>query len=150
MDTSAYFRIHIRANSDCEEEQAVKYLVRDKVVEYLLPVVAGTNSKDEAKACVEKNLKNIEEVANSVLEKNGFSYKSHAEVKKEEFPTRVYEEVTLPEGVYDALILELGTGSGKNWWCVVYPPLCFSQNISGKVVYKSWIVEKIKEWKAER
>ena len=87
----------------------------------------------------------IENVANSVLEEEGFDYKSKAKLKNEYFPTRVYENITLEEGYYDALILELGSGTGDNWWCIVFPAFCFTktQN-SDNIVYISLIWEIIK------
>lgn len=142
IDTENYLRVHIRANSNKEEDQAVKYLVRDSVVEFLTPTVAGCESKTQAIAKIGAQLSAVEEVARRVLRENGFSYPAKATLRKEQFPTRVYESATLPAGVYDALILELGTGTGDNWWCVVYPPLCFSGG-NANFVYKSKIKEII-------
>ena len=81
-------------------------------------------------------------LANQVLAKNGFNYKATVAVRNEEFPTRVYEDLTLESGYYDALIVELGRAKGDNWWCVVYPPMCFTGNESG-IIYKSKILEII-------
>ena len=148
-EKSAYLRVHIRANSNSEEDQAIKYKVRDAVVEFLTPIVAACESKDEAIAEITKKLPEAEKVAKSVLEANGYDYGAKAGIRKEEFPTRVYESVTLEAGVYDALILELGTGTGDNWWCVVYPPLCFTSG-NGNVVYKSKIAEIIRKFYAEK
>ena len=144
-----YLRIHIRADSNEEEAQRVKYAVRDRVVCYLTPLVSMCSSKEEAKKALQDNLKGIEETAEEVLKENGFSYGARASVREENFPTRIYEEVTLEAGVYDALILELGSGKGDNWWCVVYPPLCF-QGGQGNVVYKSRIKEIIEKFFAEK
>ena len=134
--TAAYLRVHIRANSNGADDQAVKYEVRDGVVEYLTPVVAECETKAAAIGAIEARLGGIETVAERILEENGYAYGARASVRKEEFPTRVYDGATLPAGVYDALILELGTGEGDNWWCVVYPPLCFTGG-RANVVYKS-------------
>ena len=82
-----------------------------------------------------------------MLARNGFDYAARAEVRTEEFPTRVYGDYTLPAGTYTALIVELGSGKGDNWWCVVYPPLCFAGSSQGNVVYKSKIAEIIENWK---
>ena len=92
-----------------------------------------------------KELGAIEEVAKEILRENGFSYGAKASLRREDFPTRVYDGVTLEAGVYDALILELGSGKGDNWWCVVYPPLCFTSG-NGNIVYKSMIAEIIKKF----
>ena len=140
---AAYLRVHIRANSNGAEDQAVKYEVRDGVVAYLTPVAASCQTKAEAMQAVGARLSEIEAVAERILQENGYRYGVKASLKKEEFPTRVYEGATLPAGVYDALILELGTGEGDNWWCVVYPPLCFTGG-RVNVVYKSKILEIIR------
>ncbi len=137
-----YLRIHVRANSNLIEEQQVKYKVKDAVVEYLTPFIAECNTKQKAQKMLLDNLSQIETVANNVLTSNGFNYKAKASVRREEFPTRVYENVTLSAGVYEALILELGSGLGDNWWCVVYPPLCFTGEGAG-YVYKSKILQII-------
>lgn len=139
---TSYLRVHIRANTNAADDQAVKYKVRDEVVEFLTPTVADCETKQEAIEKISAKLPEIERVADGVLRANGYTYGARASVRKEEFPTRVYEEVTLEAGVYDALILELGTGTGDNWWCVVYPPLCFTAG-NGNVVYKSKIAEII-------
>ena len=98
---------------------------------------------------LEENLSNIECVADNVLLENGFNYKSKAELNEEYFPTRSYGEYTLENGFYDALIVNLGSGNGDNWWCVVYPPLCFigSEGTYGKnIKYKSKLVEIIQNF----
>ena len=144
-DAAAYLRVHIRANSNSSEDQAVKYQVRDAVVEYLTPVVADCATKRAAMEKIGANLAEIKAVAERVLEENGYFYGARANIREEEFPTRVYGGATLAAGVYDALILELGTGTGDNWWCVVYPPLCFAGG-NGNVVYKSKIAEIIRSF----
>lgn len=144
-----YLRVHIRANSNSEEDQSVKYLVKAKVVEYLTPTMASTTSQVDAKSKVKRLLPQIEDVANDVLKENGFSYTAKAAIKVEHFPQRSYGNVTLDEGTYEALILNLGTGEGNNWWCVMFPPLCFvgSENTgSNGVVYKSKLVEIINKF----
>ncbi len=144
-ENSAYLRVHIRANSDSEEDQAVKYQVRDRVVEFLTPTVAECKTKAEAMEKIASKLDEAAAVADAVLRENGYDYGARASLRKEEFPTRVYDNLTLDAGVYDALILELGTGEGDNWWCVVYPPLCFSGG-NVNVVYKSKIAEIIRSF----
>lgn len=142
---ASYLRVHIRANSNGADDQAVKYKVRDSVVEFLTPAVAECETKEEAIVTISGKLSEIEAVADRVLRANGYTYGAKASVREEEFPTRVYENVTLEAGVYDALILELGSGTGDNWWCVVYPPLCFTSG-NGNVVYKSKIAEIIQKF----
>ncbi len=138
---SEYLRIHIRANSNNEDEQAVKYLVRDEIVEYLTPLVANYTTKSAAMEGVRTHLSEISAVATKTLQENGFFYAATATLTAEQFPTRVYGEYILPAGEYSALIVNLGSGKGDNWWCVVYPPLCFSGGTN--VIYKSKIKEII-------
>ena len=140
-----YLRIHIRANSNDEVDQNVKYKVKDAIVEALIPILADCETKQEAVKTLKDNFEYIESVADGVLRANNFDYSSSAQIKNEYFPTRVYENITLPEGNYDALILNLGTGQGNNWWCVVYPAFCFTQTKnSDNVVYISRIWDIIK------
>ena len=140
-----YLRIHIRANSNSVYDQNIKYKVKDEVVETLIPFLSKVKTFDEAKKMVEKNFSLIEEVSNKVLRENGFNYKSNAQIKNEYFPTRTYGDLTLKEGNYDALILNLGEGKGNNWWCIVFPAFCFTktQN-SDNIEYISLIWEIIK------
>ena len=146
---AAYLRLHVRANSDSAADQAVKYEIKEAIVEYLTPVAASAESKEEAVAALEAALPGIERTANAVLAENGFAYLSRAEIRAEEFPTRVYDGVTLEAGVYDALIVELGSGKGANWWCVVYPPLCFAGETGANVQYRSRIWEIIHDFFAD-
>lgn len=148
-ENGEYLRIHVRAHSNDERAQAVKYLVKDEVVAYLTPLAARASSKREAMSLLNEHLRGIEQAAERVLTREGFSYGATAKLTVEEFPTRVYGEYTLEKGSYDALILELGEGKGDNWWCVVYPPLCFAGE-NGNVTYKSLIWEKIEAWRKRR
>lgn len=140
-----YLRIHIRANSNSDEDQSVKYKVKDEIVEALIPLLADINSFDEAKDIISQNFDYIENVANQTLVENGFNYGSSASIKNEYFPTRSYDEITLEEGYYDALILNLGSGDGDNWWCIVFPAFCFIQTKKiDNIEYISRIWEIIK------
>lgn len=146
-DKESYLRVHIRANSNSEEDQKVKYLIKDKVVEFITPIVASAKSKDDVENKLLNNEKDIEYYVNQVLKENGFVYGCDMKINNEYFPTRTYDDVTLEANYYDALILNLGSGEGDNWWCVVYPPLCFTnQSNSNCVVYKSKLVEIIKKF----
>lgn len=141
-----YLRIHIRADSNEGAAQAVKYAVRDEVVEYLTPLVASYSTKEAAMDGVNAHLSEIATVADGVLKQNGFFYGATAELTVETFPTRVYGEYVLPAGEYSALVLKLGSGKGDNWWCVVYPPLCFVGDSTANVIYKSKIKEIIRQF----
>ena len=139
----AYLRIHIRANSNSEADQAVKLKVKEAVVNFLTPKVNNCASINEAHAIIERNLTFISAVATQTLNENGFNYAARARINDEFFPTRAYQDLVLGSGVYDALIIELGSGTGDNWWCVIYPPLCFvgENNSTNNIVFKSKIWE---------
>ena len=138
-------RIHIRANSNSEIDQSVKYMVKDAIVEALIPVLSEVESKDEAVKVMTENFDYIENVADAVLKSEGFSYKSSARIDNEYFPSRTYQNLTLDEGYYDALIVDLGSGEGNNWWCVVFPAFCFTETKNfDNIVYISRIWEILK------
>ena len=138
-----YLRIHVRANSNEQIDQDIKYVVKDAVVNYLTPYIATCDTREKADKMLNEQLKGVESVCDRVLKSNGFNYKSKASVKNEKFPTRAYGNLTLDSGFYDALIIELGSGTGDNWWCVVYPPLCFTGENGGQYVYRSKIADII-------
>lgn len=147
-DNSEILRIHIRANSNSNIDQTVKYQVKDAVVSVMLPILSECETKEQAEKSLVENFDVIESVANKVLFQNGFSYTAKAKLAREEFPARAYGQEVYDAGFYDALILELGEAQGDNWWCVVYPPLCFLQsNNSNDVQYTSKLVELIKKIK---
>jgi stage II sporulation protein R len=149
VENEAYLRIHIRADSNENAAQAVKYRVKERVVEYLTPLVAEYPTKEAAMQGLSKELHRLSAVAEGVLREEGFSYGASAELKRESFPTRIYGEYTLPAGEYAALIITLGKGEGDNWWCVVYPPLCFAAT-DANVIYKSKILEIIQEFQKNK
>lgn len=145
LQNTEYLRIHIRANSNQTVDQTVKYQVKERVVEYLTPFIAECKTKEQAEKMLNDNLSGIKTVAEKVLQEKGFSYSANAKLKVEEFPTRIYGNLELEKGFYKALIIELGSGEGDNWWCVVYPPLCFTGGECG-YVYKSKILEVINDF----
>ena len=141
---AAYLRMHVRANSDSAADQEIKYAVKDALVDYLIPVAAECETKAAAMEAIGARLAALEEVADGLLAEAGFSYTAKASLREEEFPARVYDGVTLEAGVYDALIVELGEAEGQNWWCVVYPPLCFAgEATGGNVRFGSRLLEII-------
>lgn len=138
-----YLRIHIRANSNSEIDQSIKYQIKDLVVCYFTPKIKDLKSKAQAKAFFENEKQSVNSLIDGFLKENGFNYKSNMVIREEYFPTRVYDDLTLEEGYYDAIIIELGKAEGDNWWCVVYPPLCFSDD---NVRYKSIIKEYLDKY----
>lgn len=143
-----YIRIHIRANSNIDADQSVKLKVRDAVVTFLTPILSEAKTKEEATEILSGSLIEIEKVADYVLSKEGFAYSASATLDKEKFPEKEYDdELTLKEGIYDALVINLGEGAGDNWWCIAFPPLCFVPDENTSIEYRSKILEIIEEWK---
>jgi len=121
---SDVLRLHIIANSDSDEDQAVKLAVRDRILTCGEDIFSGDISAAEAEDCLTPYLGKLKNTADEVLAENGFGYSSSAEIVYEYFDTREYDGFTLPAGKYTALKIVLGRGEGKNWWCVMFPPLC--------------------------
>ena len=117
-------RIHILADSDSESDQKLKLMVRDAILEYTDSLYDSVNSKDEAVKLTEDNLTGIIDTAEATLRKQGDSKNVTAEIVEMDFNTRFYEDITMPSGNYTALRIKIGSGKGKNWWCVMYPSLC--------------------------
>ena len=117
-------RLHILANSDSEEDQALKLKVRDAVVEAAAGWLDGAENADEALALAKERLPELKAVAQQTVTDAGYDYPVDATLCTMYFTTRQYDTVTLPAGVYEAVRFTIGSGEGKNWWCVVYPPLC--------------------------
>ncbi len=141
-----YLRIHIRANSNSRIDQNIKYTIKDDLVNYLTPLVSQCNSFDEVVDMIDDNINDMENLCDNILTDNGFSYTSKIMINEEYFPTRAYGEYVLESDFYDAIIVNLGEAKGDNWWCVVYPPLCFlnAKNVDkNNIVYKSKILELI-------
>lgn len=145
---SDFLRLHIRADSNEYADQQVKLKVRDEIVAYLTPRLSGAANAADAKRIIKSEIKNLEAIGDGVLKSNGFSYGASARLTRENFPTRAYGDIVLESGEYDALIINLGSGKGDNWWCVAYPPLCFVGEESGdETEYKSLIKEIIEKWR---
>lgn len=142
-----YLRLHIRANSNSEIDQTVKYEIKSVLVEFLSPSFDGVKSKKEAIEIVNKMKFEIENKCDVVLKEKGFCYKSNVKVDNEFFPTRSYSNVTLESGYYDAVIVELGKAEGDNWWCVMYPPLCFvnKNETTKQIKYESRLINFFKK-----
>ena len=122
--SSDVFRLHIIANSDSEEDQALKIKVRDAVLEAGSDIFGGSSDSRQAAAKAEENLDLLRETAVSTIRDNGFDYNVHCEVAKVHFDERAYGSAVLPEGEYTSLQIRIGEAEGKNWWCVMFPPLC--------------------------
>lgn len=127
------FRLHVIANSDSKEDQDLKYKVRDAVLEYMNNISAECSSKEEVIKLAYEHQNDFISVAEKVIKENGFDYNVKIEIGNFEFPTKYYGDISLPAGFYDALKIEIGEAKGQNWWCVMFPPLCFVDVTSGVV-----------------
>lgn len=123
--SNSVFRLHVIANSNSEEDQNLKYKVRDAIIEYMNSISKGVSSKEEAIKIAEENKENFYNIAKKVINDNGFNYNVNINIGNFSFPTKTYGDISLPAGFYDALKVEIGEASGKNWWCVMFPSLCF-------------------------
>ena len=137
--SNSIFRLHIIANSDSIEDQNLKYLVRDNILEYMNSLTDASNpsSKEDIIRIAKEHLSDFEEIAKKTIYENGFNYKVSAEVGNFDFPVKTYGDISFPSGYYDALRIKIGNASGKNWWCVMFPPLCFIDVSSGIVPEES-------------
>lgn len=127
------FRLHVIANSDSKEDQNLKYIVRDNLINYMNSICNHCSSKEETIDIVAKHLSDFTNIANQTIADNGFSYQASVELGNFEFPTKNYADISFPSGYYDALKVKLGNSKGQNWWCVLYPSLCFIDVTSGIV-----------------
>ena len=123
--SNSVFRLHIIANSDSEQDQNLKFAVRDNLISYMNSICTDVSSKDEAIKVATEHLENLKKVAQDVIQENGFDYNVALEIGNFDFPTKNYGDIHLPAGFYDALKVKIGNASGKNWWCVLFPSLCF-------------------------
>lgn len=128
---SDLIRLHVVADSDSEEDQAVKLQVRDAVIAALQDKMDSSWDASQAKAYLQAHLEEIQAVANETLEALGSTDTAAVTLGLEEFPVRYYDTFTLPSGVYESLRVTIGEGEGKNWWCVVFPSLCVSATSEG-------------------
>ena len=119
------FRFHVRANSDSEADQQLKQAVRDTILETFKEELNASRSAEETRLFLTDKLGEIEACARSAVQAHGFDYPVSASVGREYFPTRAYGDVVLPPGRYETLLAEIGAGAGQNWWCVMFPPLCY-------------------------
>ena len=131
--SNSVFRLHVIANSDSDEDQALKYKVRDKVLEYMNEIAKDCTSKEDVIILAYEYQDKFKEIAENVIKENGYDYDVNIKIGNFEFPTKYYGDISLPAGYYDALRIEIGKAEGQNWWCVMFPPLCFVDVTSGVV-----------------
>ena len=127
------FRLHVIANSDSKEDQNLKYIVRDNLLDYMNSLCANCSTKEEAISIAKEHINDFEKIATNTIIEHGYSYNISVEIGNFEFPTKQYGDISLPAGYYDALRVKIGESKGQNWWCVMFPPLCFVDVTSGVV-----------------
>lgn len=120
------FRLHILANSDSTEDQELKLYVRNKVIDYLHQY--SFNNKSELITFLNNNQLSLQKVIDDAIKEKGYSYTSSFEIENSFYPQKQYENITLPAGNYDGLKIKIGKAEGKNWWCVLFPPMCLINN----------------------
>ncbi len=131
--SESVFRLHVIANSNSDEDQCLKYKVRDSLLAYMNDICKDCSTKEEAIEIASEHQKEFREIALSTIYNEGYSYDVNIEIGNFEFPTKHYGDISLPAGYYDALKVEIGEAAGRNWWCVMFPSLCFIDVSSGIV-----------------
>ena len=127
------FRLHVVTNSDSKEDQELKLKVRDELLSYMNIISKDSTSKEEAMQIANKHQEEFIQIAEKVVRENGYDYIVKVKIGKSDFPTKYYGDITLPAGTYDALKVQIGDAKGQNWWCVMFPPLCFVDVSTGIV-----------------
>ncbi|WP_088104400.1 stage II sporulation protein R [Halalkalibacter urbisdiaboli] len=127
-------RLRILANSDSIKDQALKRDIRDKVNKAITEWVTDVQDLEAAKEAIQSNLDEIEAIVANELEKQGLDQTYEVSFDEVQFPTKVYGNIVYPAGYYNAVLITLGEGKGENWWCVLFPPLCFLDMANGEAV----------------
>lgn len=125
------FRLHIVANSNSKEDQELKLKVRDEIISYIKTISSNCKTKSEIIDITQKNINELYKIANSVITKNNFNYDVSIKIGEFYFPTKYYGNISMPAGIYDSLKIELGSAQGENWWCSLFPALCFTDISNG-------------------
>ena len=128
-------RFHVLANSDSDIDQDLKLRVKDEVLKYISPILNESQSLEESREILKREDKNIIKIAEDYIKSQGFDYTVETTLTRENFPVKEYGNIVLPQGEYEAYRILIGEGKGKNWWCVMFPPLCFIDVTKGQVAY---------------
>ena len=129
--SSKVLRLHILANSNASFDQELKLKVRDNVINYVTPLLKDSISLSQTKEIISRNIDNINAIAQETVSKYS-NYKTYISLASSNFPTKHYENFSFPAGNYEALKIIIGEGKGNNWWCIMFPPLCFTNSSSGE------------------
>lgn len=134
---NSIFRLHVIANSDSDEDQNLKYIVRDNLIDYMKKISSEAINKEEAIEIAKSHTDEFYTIAKQTIIDNGYDYDVSVEIGNFDFPTKHYGDISIPSGYYDALKVKIGEAKGQNWWCVMFPPLCFVNVTSGIVPEES-------------
>ena len=134
---SNIIRFHVRAESDSKEDQWLKLQVKEAVLAYISPVLSKSQSVDESRQLLYNESENIRNVAAATLRSLGDESDVNVYFENCYFPMKTYGDMTFPPGEYEAFRVDIGEAQGKNWWCVLYPPLCFVDAVYGEVPEES-------------
>jgi stage II sporulation protein R len=129
-------RFHVIANSDTTQDQALKLKVRDQVLSFITPKLKDSKSIDESRNIIKKYDADVKKLAEQTVKNNGYTYNVVTMLSEENFPVKYYGNIVLPQGKYEAYRIIIGSGKGQNWWCVMFPPLCFIDITKGEVAKK--------------
>ena len=140
---NSVFRLHVIANSDSYEDQSLKLKVRDNLLSYMNTLAKNCSSKEEVIELAKERAQDFKDLAEQTIIENGFDYSVTIQIGTSDFPTKTYGDISFPAGTYDALRVQIGDAKGQNWWCVMFPPLCFVDVSSGVVPEES--KQEIKE-----
>ena len=130
---SNIIRFHVRANSDTDTDQQLKIKVKNEVVSYIQPFLENSPSIDTSREILSQHIEDIKDTALDTIHKEGFNYSVNVYFEQSYFPMKTYADVTFPPGEYEAFRIDIGEANGKNWWCVLYPPLCFVDSVYGEL-----------------
>lgn len=128
-------RFHVIANSDSLEDQNLKLKVKNKIIEYLYAYLKSSKSIEESRKILTDKMNEVRVISENVIKDNNYNYDIKLELSKENFPDKTYGNILLPQGEYEAFRIIIGNGQGKNWWCVMFPPLCFVDESKAEVEY---------------
>ena len=126
-------RFHVLANSDSDEDQELKLKVRDEIIKYLQPMLKQSKSLEQSEQIILSESENIKNIGENIIKENGYTYEVEVKLEYNNFPAKQYSNIVLPAGEYKALRILIGEAKGKNWWCVMFPPLCFVDENNGVI-----------------
>lgn len=132
---NSLIRFHVIANSDSDEDQNLKIKVKNEVIDYLYPYLNDSGSLDESREIIKSKMSDVQCIAEKVIKDNNYNYGVKVQLSRENFPEKSYGNIVLPQGNYEAFRIIIGSGQGRNWWCVMFPPLCFVDESKAEVEY---------------